>query len=162
MKKFDKIYVDMDGVIANFDGLFKDLIGSSPHEYESQHGTEMFWDAILEHRNFFADIKPYDHIHELINICHHMSDNVVILSSPSKYNTSICIEQKRNWLDEQGHRHLPATFEKEKHKFARENCLLIDDWEKNINKWVQAGGVAHHFKDYDSFLKFYDKWKKDV
>lgn len=159
MKKFDKVYVDMDGVIADFDGQFEKLVGGKPHEFEDKYGTERFWDAILEHRDFFATIAPFPHLRSLLDMCHEMSDNVVILSSPSKFNTSICVQQKRDWLDKHGCHYLAATFEKEKWKFARGNCLLIDDWEKNISKWEANGGVTHHFKSFDGFVEFFNNWR---
>lgn len=159
MKKFDKIYVDMDGVLADFNKHFDDLIGGLPHEFEDKHGSAVFWDAILEYRDFFATIGPFAHNYDLLSKCHEMSDKVVILSSPSKFNTSICIDQKRKWLDEHISESIPAIFEKEKFKFSRANCLLIDDWSPNIEKWLDAGGDAHQFKDYETFLNFYEKWK---
>lgn len=156
MKKFDKIYLDMDGVIADFDQHFSELTGEAcaPHEYEAKHGTIAFWDLILEQQDFFAKIKPFANMHDLIDLCKEMADKVVILSSPSKFNTSLCVEQKREWLDFYCIGDMPAIFEKEKYKFARANCLLIDDYIANIEKWTANGGEAHHFKSFEGFKEF--------
>lgn len=149
----------MDGVIANFDESFIRITGCQPREYEAKHGTVAFWDAILYHRNFFLDISPYPFIDNVIEMCEHMGQKVVILSSPSKFNTSICIEQKRRWLDLQGYDHMPAIFEKEKYNFANKHHLLIDDWGSNIDKWKAHGGQAHKFESFDGFKQFYEDWK---
>jgi hypothetical protein len=37
-------------------------------------------------------------------------------------------------------------FEKEKWKYACPNSILIDDLEKNILPWIEAGGHGIHFK----------------
>ena len=75
--------------------------------------------------------------------------NVIILSSPSKVNTSLCIAQKRKWLDEHIGLDIPAIFEKEKHKYAAPDRLLIDDTESKVDAWRKAGGQAILFKNWD-------------
>jgi phosphopantetheine adenylyltransferase len=46
MGKDYKIYLDMDGVIVDFDKRFTDLAGMGPREYENSFGKEKFWDFI--------------------------------------------------------------------------------------------------------------------
>ena len=38
-----RIYVDCDGVLADFDTHFEDHIGLKSSHYESTHGSKRFW-----------------------------------------------------------------------------------------------------------------------
>ena len=40
------IYLDMDGVIADFDQRFKDVSGMTPNEYKDEYGMKKFWNLI--------------------------------------------------------------------------------------------------------------------
>ena len=55
-----KIYLDLDGVVADFDQRFKDLSGMSPSDYESKNGKNAFWDFIdVKHKvAFWVGIPP--------------------------------------------------------------------------------------------------------
>ena len=59
-KKNYKIYLDLDGVVADFDQRFRDLSGMSPSDYESKNGKNAFWDFIdVKHKvAFWVGIPP--------------------------------------------------------------------------------------------------------
>jgi hypothetical protein len=67
------------------------------------------------------------------------NQNVKILSSPSKRKAAI--KGKKIWL-KKNNIECEAIFEEQKQKYANENSILIDDYEKNIQKWENAGGIG--------------------
>jgi hypothetical protein len=154
MKKFERIYIDMDGVAADFKSAFSHRY-SDPHEFEITHGTEAFWEAVYEDPSFFFRMPPYGHLRELLNLCATHSEKApIILSSPSRVNQPLCMLQKRMWIDKHIHPAYPAIFEKNKHKYAGPRKLLIDDYDKKVEAWRNAGGVAYHFKSFKGFRDF--------
>jgi hypothetical protein len=144
---FDRIFLDMDGVLADFDLSFFQKFGITTTSYEEKYGSVAFWEAIYESPNFFLELPPFVHTQQLFNLCNSIA-KTVILSSPSKVNTPLCVLQKRQWVDKWlGHK-VSAIFEVNKEKYASPTRLLIDDTQKKMDKWLKAGGIGHLFKNY--------------
>tara|TARA_R110002050_G_scaffold37148_4_gene92366 strand:- start:6159 stop:10673 length:4515 start_codon:yes stop_codon:yes gene_type:complete len=136
------IYSDMDGVITDFEGRFKNYSnGISPSEYQSKNGVEKFWDLIDVQTGvkfwvgmpWMEDGKQYwDYISKY---------KPILLSSPSIRNESRL--GKRLWVKN----NIPGTplklaYSKNKKNYAQENAILIDDRENNINQWIASGGIG--------------------
>jgi hypothetical protein len=141
LKKEYKIYSDMDGVIVNFDDRFKQYSGGiSPYQYEKKFGKDKFWEVVNnEDVGFWVGMdwkddgkKYWDYIKKY---------NPIILSAPSFEESSKI--GKRLWIK----KYLPgvklvltpAIF---KQRLASPNSILIDDYERNIIQWREAGGIG--------------------
>jgi hypothetical protein len=145
------ICLDQDGVLADFDQGFKNLYGVHPGDYEAEHGQIRFWEKVYQHPRFFETLPMLEDPWRLIIRCQRYAggkENVMILSSPSKTNTPLCMIQKRNWIDRNLSYDFPAIFEKDKHKYASPGRVLIDDTQSKIDKWIQAGGEGILYKNY--------------
>ena len=153
---FKKIYIDMDGVIANWDSAARQILdeGDNFYEYEARVGSVRAWEDIYANPSFFEDLVPFPWKDDLLMLTVKHSDSQMILSAPSRVNRSLCMMQKRHWLDQHVGPNYPAIFEKDKHKYAGPNRLLIDDNERKIEKWVQAGGIGHLFTTYTKLATF--------
>jgi len=77
-----------------------------------------------------------------------------ILSSPTRHPSSV--EGKKKWLKENlpG---VPYIIESKKEKYAEPGAILIDDREKNIKKWEDAGGIGILYKNAESTIKKLDE-----
>ena len=152
--KIEKIYLDMDGVIADFDKTFEDLYKMQPGKFEAEFGQTAFWEKVYETPTFFKYMLPTPRKNDIWDLCKTRCQNVIILSSPSRTNQPICMLHKRDWLDRLVGKHVPAIFEAHKHKYAGPNRLLIDDTKKKIDKWVEHGGIGHLYTDFERLSSF--------
>lgn len=163
MKKFKRILLDMDGVLADFhsaalrghkftliDGRWpeygKDLayiLGIAEHgatKYNTAQ-QERIWAPILTVSDFWLTLPKFRWTEALIRICQTFSEDVQICSSPASSWNGEDKKQKLQWLAK--HRiDLPVTFESEKVRLAEPGVVLIDDWEKQVVPFQIARGHA--------------------
>ena len=142
-----KIYVDMDGVVADFDKRFTDLSGMSPSDYESKNGKNAFWDFIdVKHKvAFWVGIPPMPDAQSLIDYV--SKHNYEMLTAPSIKKESLMGKGLwiKNWTNKGLFPSKPKVnyrAAKEKHNFAAPNHILIDDKPSTIDSWNAAGGIG--------------------
>lgn len=154
--KITKVYCDMDGVLADFDGYFKSKTSLTPSEFEKAHGRDEFWKAVFSDGtdpHAFLKLPLFAHTHILYAVLKHGFADVKILTSPSKTNREICIMDKQNWANKHlGILRESMIFEKEKFKYAEPGALLIDDWRKHTSEWEERGGRAILFRNWEDCL----------
>lgn len=146
-KKNYKIYVDMDGVVADFDKRFRDLSGMNPNDYEAKNGKNAFWDFIdIKHKlAFWVGIPPMQDAQRLIDYV--SKHNYEMLTAPSIKKESLMGKGLwiRNWAKKGLFPSKPKVnykSAKNKHHFAAPNHILIDDKQSTIDSWNAAGGVG--------------------
>jgi len=140
-------FVDMDGVLVDFvAGVLKHFGREHiPHRdiqwgIEEQMGCtkDEFWGQ-LGHL-FWANLPWTNEGKALLDgvrrIC---GDNIVILTSPSR--TPGCVDGKLDWV----RREIPALADsvimcKRKGFVAHSNAVLLDDHNKNVDEFSEAGG----------------------
>ena len=130
-----KIYLDIDGVAADFEGGFKEITG----KYPSQVEKKFLWKTINSDKNFFYDL---DVMRGFMNLWDLVED-----TEPSFLTglpgSSSGKEAKIKWVN----KHFPGTEvivvpKKEKRKWAASNHILIDDTMSNIIEWKADGGIG--------------------
>ena len=146
-KKNYKIYVDMDGVVADFDKRFTDLAGMSPSEFESKNGKNAFWDFIdVKHKlAFWVGIPPMSDAQSLMDYV--SKHDYEMLTAPSIKKESLMGKGLwiRNWANKGLFPSKPKVnykSAKNKHHFAAPNHILIDDKQSTIDSWNAAGGIG--------------------
>ena len=148
-----KIYVDMDGVVADFDRRFRDISGMAPKEFENKYGKKAFWDLIDEENKvkFWVGIPPMLGASELISFV--SKHDYEMLTAPSIKKQSRL--GKNLWIRNHTGDIFPSK-PKVNFKFAKEKHLikphltnfdiLIDDRAATINNWNAAGGTGILYK----------------
>ena len=152
-KSYD-VYVDMDGVLTNFEGRFEQFAGVTPDEFMSQKtiqvgekkANEEFWNLVDKQIGvrFWAGIPWMPEGEELYKYIKKYKPT--ILTSPSREESSRIgkgVWVKRNMSG------TPVKFGYKadgKAKFAGPNKILIDDRADNISAWKAAGGIGILFK----------------
>lgn len=136
------LYVDMDGVIVDFQAGVHQLIGQ-PMTKETK---KVFWKTIKK--------MPVNEVADFWSNLPWTSDgqafwraiskyNPKILSSPGTSLRSTIEEAKDAWI--QKHlfpRPTQVIFETDKWKYASLSSVLIDDMAKQIDPWVANGGIG--------------------
>ena len=145
-----KIYVDMDGVLVDFDGGYEKLTGMTTREADEK-GPEFFWKPISKAGakwwitlNWMPDGKQlWDYVKKY---------NPELLSAPSREEASKM--GKRIWVKRElpGAKLILRSADK-KQEFASPTSILIDDREKNIEQWEAAGGIGILHTDASSTIK---------
>ena len=144
-----KIYVDLDGVLANFEKRFEDLAGMGADEYKDEYGIKEFWNLIDEkHKvSFWRGIEPMVDADKLIDFV--SKYDYELLTAPSVKKQSVI--GKSLWVKDKTGQLFP-TLPKVNYKFAKDKHLikpkltefdiLIDDRQDTIDRWNRAGGTG--------------------
>lgn len=132
-----KIYCDVDGVLVDFDKGYYDLTGTKA---SLETPPDQFWEPISKAgSDFWANLEWMSEGKQLWDYIKKYKPK--LLSAPSRENSSRI--GKREWVKN----NIPeaklilAAAELKQH-YASPKSILIDDREKNINEWVEAGGIG--------------------
>lgn len=150
-----KVFLDCDGVLADFDRLFIEATGHHPRSFEEAHGTGAFWKLITNYPGgFFNQLKPIPAGTFLAWCLVNHGHNPTILTGIPNGNWAI--NQKLNWRME----HHPsltmtccASKDKKLAKDPSKTNVLIDDWTKYKTEWEENGDIFVHFTELDSTIK---------
>lgn len=158
-----KIYVDMDGVLANFEKRYIELFRESPDSNGQRERKEFSknWDIFIEGKHF-ETLDWWPGGPELITYLGRnvRIGDVEILSSSggNKYHDQVEI-QKKKWIETFN---LPewkvnvVAGRKKKAEFATPDSILIDDTLDVVQAFRAAGGIGIHHKDIGNTLMLLD------
>jgi hypothetical protein len=150
-----KIFLDMDGVLVNFDEQFQELTGMMPREFESKYSSDEFWEKIDGAGvGFWRGMKWMPGGEALYNRASQFDH--ALLSSPSRSEVSKI--GKRLWRrDKTPNTKLILARSYNKRKYAAPNHILIDDRADNIQQWRDAGGIGILYKSPEQVNAELDK-----
>jgi len=155
------LYLDMDGVIADFFSLLAKE--NNVKHWKSIKDKER---ALIEARNtdFFNRIEPFTTAQLLIDFAR-STENWGICSSPLRGDRDNSAYWKRVWLERYGF--MPdvenCIFTGNKHKYAINKLdgnpnILVDDKLDNIKRWKDAGGIGIRYQaDEDDVYELINK-----
>jgi hypothetical protein len=139
-----KIYLDMDGVIADFDRRYKTRYKMLPREAEQHKEFDKFFTQFINDGEFATlDLMP--DAMDLINFLKSLKVPTEILSSSASEKRDPDIRpQKLEWL-KKNNIEFPAIIvpgKRHKKEYSNKNTLLIDDTSVNIDQWRREGGIG--------------------
>lgn len=147
MTKAPKLFLDMDGVLADFFGAWEDKIGFSYKEITSQVIFGQLAQKHIVGTDFFSTLNPMDDANSVVEITTKHFGKPHILSAPLVGDILNTVIQKNKWLAKHIglEKYDGATYTSEKEMFAAGN-ILIDDYLPNLTKWAKAGGIGIKYK----------------
>lgn len=153
----DRIYFDMDGVLADFDRGVAELAG-----FDKRHGQgecpeedDLMWDAVRKVDRFYDRLEPIAGSIGLFCDLHALyGDRCEILTGipTPRRGMPTSGEDKISWV----RRFLPAgvtvnvVYRREKRNFCKgAGSVLIDDFSRNVSEWEDQGGTGILFVGAD-------------
>ena len=141
--RVSKIYVDMDGVLCDFEKRYKELYGDIKDRDRRSTFRPNFSNFIETGQ--FALLEPMSDFLTLKVFLDSIDVTKEILSSTAYEETYDTISnQKMNWLNQYGVTWKPnfVPGKRHKYKYATPDALIIDDTLSVIQDWHKAGGFA--------------------
>lgn len=151
------IYVDMDGVVADFGSAANKVMQEAGHSTYNFHQAQAavadkktrndVWKAITEFQKrhgyvFWRDLEPMPDAYTLWNYLKPYHPQILTATGQAHYKSA---EQKRGWITEHFGSNVRVNtvqLAAEKAKFADPTRILIDDQRKALDPWIQAGGIG--------------------
>lgn len=153
------VYVDMDGVIADF---FSELAKTQDVKHWKDITDKKASIEAIQGTDFFGRLPKFPTSDELIRFIDDATDGEwCILSSPLRGDYDNSSMWKRIWLSKNNYYPAEAIFTSVKQKYATENGvpnILIDDKPENIDAWIKNGGIGIRYQaNEDSLEELKDK-----
>jgi len=136
---YNNLYLDSDGVLADFDSLAAEILGMPARDYEEKFGSDDFWEKLNGHGDFFNALELLPDALDLFNAVEHLRPP--ILTGAPSYIPS-AREQKIKFYQ----RHLPGVIvvvcqSRHKVNYCKPGDIIVDDWPRHQKKWEAAGGT---------------------
>ena len=146
-----KIYFDMDGVLTNFNKGVIDLLHlkpinqSDPFDYKK---TNALYAKMRTVDHYYDKLEPIQEAVDLLfELYEKYGDDIQILTAIPKPHRGIITasEDKINWTKRliSDKIKINICYRAEKANFCTGvDCILIDDYDKNIREWEALGGTG--------------------
>lgn len=136
-----KIYVDMDGVLTDWEKQFKRYSGGIPVEtYEAEHGPVKRYEFVKKNSpDFYATMDWMGDGKLLYNFLKDLP--IEILSHATDQGA---VDGKLTWLKNNNITAKPnlVLHRKDKANYAKSDTILIDDKPNTIDEFNKAGGIG--------------------
>lgn len=140
-----QVYLDLDGVFADFGKRVKHLTGKYPHQLDKNR----LWRMINSDERFFAELELIEGCIALWEATKDL-EPIFLTGAPS---SPVFEQQKREWVarvfgPEFTVHVVPRRLKQE---YSGPGKVLIDDMEENIEQWNARGGHGIlHSGDHES------------
>jgi 5'(3')-deoxyribonucleotidase len=153
------IYLDMDGVVADFDSFATEVIGYSVGP-DTMYPKED-WMKLLNEQRLYFKLPVYPEAKSFVTEIQELSldynfDLKFLTAIPHGNDIPWAFSDKIYWAK----KYFPGIpvwfgpYSADKQKYADPTNILIDDRESNIEEWSEAGGIAiHHIGDHANTLR---------
>ena len=144
------LFLDCDGVLADFDAGAARLLGMTPKAFEARHGRGEFWKRLARHGNFYGDLEELPDAQRLFQAVKHLQPTILTGLPLGKWAKP----QKERWAAA----HFPGvpiitTMARDKHLHMAPGDVLVDDRENHRHLWEDAGGIFVHHKSAEDTIR---------
>ena len=145
-----KIYFDMDGVLANFDRGIMELCRLEPQNQETADpaADEIMWAAVRDVDHFYDRLELMPGAEDMFRMLFDKYGGCCeILTGIPKPRHGILTagEDKTRWVRRLLSTDIPVhiVYKEEKKNYCTgSDCILIDDYSRNIKEWEKNGGTG--------------------
>ena len=144
-----QLFLDCDGVLADFDAGARKLLGMSSRSFEDRYGKREFWRRIARDPDFYGTLPLMADARQLFDAVAHL-DPIILTGLPLG---SWAAPQKVRWAEQ----HFPGThiitcMARDKYRHMNGADVLVDDRADHRDKWEVAGGIFVHHKNARSSI----------
>jgi len=153
MIPINRIFVDMDGVLADF------VQGVQGPKYLNGPLTDFIYEdhkIALSNKGLFRDLPPMNDMQDLVDGVKNTGIYWEILTCTGELNRRKVAKDKLAWIRKYVDSEVvfTCTFKGvQKAAYAKPGSVLIDDRPKNINAWTDAGGIGILHKNAADTIK---------
>ena len=145
-----QLFLDCDGVLADFDAGAREVLGMSSRAFEERYGKREFWRRIARTRDYYAVLPLMSDARLLFDAVAHL-DPIILTGLPLG---NWAAPQKVRWAEE----HFPGThiitcMARDKYRHMTGADVLVDDRADHRDKWENAGGTFIHHKNARDSLR---------
>ena len=147
----NQLFLDCDGVLADFDTAAERLFHMGPRQAEAALGTQGFWSRLRNHKDFYSHLPLMHDAMRLFDAVAQL-DPIILTGCPMG---GWAERQKVNWAA----RHFPGVEiitcrSREKCQFLQNpGDILVDDFLKFRHLWEEAGGIFVHHQSAQQSLE---------
>ena len=147
------VYVDMDGVLADFFGQVARIHGVD--DWRKIKRKDEADTRAAKIPGFFEKLPALPCAHDLIKGIMKIAGTYSILSSPLQSDVEKSVKEKSRWIANNLKAYPPQEelFSHTKYRYAKQADgtpnILVDDYPVNIELWEAHGGIGILYKDED-------------
>ena len=157
------IYIDMDGVVADFDTYVEGVLGREIGWGTSQDLTDDEWVKLASVDRLYYHLPLMPDATKLVAYAKSLSTRFhvgFLTAIPRRTTIPSAQADKQAWVDKYfpGMKMDIGPYRRDKQKWCTPGDILIDDRPSNIVEWSAAGGIAmYHTGDVDATIKYINK-----
>ena len=157
------IYIDMDGVVADFDTYVEGVLGREIGWGTSQDLTDEEWVKLASVDRLYYQLPLMPDATKLVAYAKSLSTRFYVgflTAIPRRTTIPSAQADKQAWVDKYfpGMKMDIGPYSRDKQKWCTPGDILIDDRPSNIVEWSAAGGIAmYHTGDVDATIKYINK-----
>ena len=147
------IYIDMDGVVADFERAARQIIkveAGELHKDKNNYWPREQWEQLLAYPHLYRILHKMPDADRMIALARGFRDELgwdlrMLTAIPRKNDFPFVFQDKIAWMQEY-YPDIPVFFgpySEDKHRFCQTHQdILVDDRVSNCEEWRQAGGRA--------------------
>ena len=158
------IYIDMDGVVADFDTFVSNLLGRPIGWNDSKQDlTDEEWVKLASVDSLYYQLPMMPDATKLVAYAKSLSTRFYVgflTAIPRRTTIPSAQADKQAWVSKYfpGMRMDIGPFSRDKQKWCIPGDILIDDRPSNIAEWTAAGGIAvYHTGDVNATIKYINR-----
>ena len=158
MSKVKQIFLDQDGVLADFESGLTKAVGYKV-DLTAKIDVYDIEKRKLTAQRLFRNLDPLPDACKLVDWCINSGIHTEILTAAGTVNRTLVVKDKIDWIRRYVHPHwivIPTFSGTQKAAFAHKKAVLIDDRQRNIDYWEEAGGIGILHKNADDTIKQLD------
>ena len=145
-----RLFLDCDGVLADFDRGAEQLLGMSVKAYEARRGRGAFWTRLAQAPNFYGTLPEMADARRLFDVVEHLTPTILTGLPLGNW----AAPQKVKWAAE----HFPGVpivtcMARDKHKHMEAGDVLVDDRENHRAAYERAGVIFVHHRNAEDSLR---------